>query len=178
MLRLFIGLPIPDEIAKILIPLQNGIEGARFSPRENLHITLRFIGDLSIIDAEDLDIALSEIRQKQFDLALKRVGHFGSDKPHSIHANVILNDALLSLHEKCNSVCGSLGIIADRKKYIPHVTLAYMSANANLGEVISFNTRNSLFASPQWRADCFHLYSSKIGNGPSKYRIEASYPLL
>ena len=46
-LRLFAALSIPDHVAERLLPLMKGIGGANWRPRENLHLTLRFFGELA-----------------------------------------------------------------------------------------------------------------------------------
>ncbi|HAC59822.1 MAG TPA: RNA 2',3'-cyclic phosphodiesterase, partial [Rhodobiaceae bacterium] len=59
MIRLFTALEIPDEVAEKLIPLQRGINGARWIERPDFHITLRFIGDVAENVADDIDEALA-----------------------------------------------------------------------------------------------------------------------
>lgn len=46
MIRLFAALDLPDEAAEALAPFQRGLAGAGWRPREALHITLKFAGDL------------------------------------------------------------------------------------------------------------------------------------
>ncbi|MBK8544651.1 MAG: hypothetical protein IPL62_14550 [Caulobacteraceae bacterium] len=57
-LRLFAALSIPDHIAERLLPLMKGVGGAKWRPRENLHLTLRFFGELTEPVAEYLDSEL------------------------------------------------------------------------------------------------------------------------
>ncbi len=176
MKRIFIGLPIPQKIAYTLLPLQIGLEGARFSPIENFHITLRFIGDLSEEIISELDQELAEIDFNKFQLSLAQIGYFGGEKPHSVHAIVDENYELNILHEKCDIICKKMGFEKDHKKYIPHVTLAYLK-NTPISSIMEFQARNNLFKSKKWIADRFYLYSSIMGKGPSHYNIEAEYPL-
>lgn len=178
MKRIFIALPVPSKIGMSLMPMQNGIQGARYSPIENFHITLRFIGDLNEAIISELDAQLGEIKFESFELSLSQIGFFGNENPHSVHVLVDDNQALNLLQEKCDKICKSMGFVKEHKKFIPHVTLAYLSKNVALEEVISFKARNNLFKSKKWRADRFFLYSSYMGQGPSKYIIEAEYPLI
>lgn len=178
MKRIFIALPIPEKIATTIIPLQNGIEGARFSPRENFHITLRFLGDMHEPDIEDLDNAIGEIKFAPFDLSLSGIDFFGRTEPHSIHAKVVENAQLNALQEKVDTICTRLGFKKDHLKFVPHLTLAYLKSGTQLQSVIDYQTRNALFKSKVWRADRFNLYSSAIGKGPSIYEDLAQYPLV
>lgn len=176
MKRIFIGIPIETKIASSLIPLQSGLEGARFSPIDNFHITLRFIGDLSENIIAELDDELAKIEFDKFKISLSKIGFFGGNEPHSIHAMVDNNAQLNLLHEKCDIICKNLGFAKDHKKYVPHVTLAYLK-NTPLEAVFAYQARNNLFKSKVWTIDRFYLYSSIMGKGPSKYFIEAEYPL-
>ncbi len=177
MKRIFIALPIPDKISANLLPLQTGLEEARFSPPQNFHITLRFIGDMQENDIADLDEELSKIEFPQFEISFSGIGFFGNDNPHSIHVLVDQSPQLKSLHDKIYKICNKLGFAKDHKKYIPHVTLAYMKSNAQLAKVLEYQSNHALFKSKTWKADRFFLYSSTIGKGPSFYNIEAEFPL-
>jgi RNA 2',3'-cyclic 3'-phosphodiesterase len=178
MRRVFIALPIPEKIALGLLPLQTGLDNARYSPHENFHITLRFLGDLSEDIIEDLDNEIAQIEIAQFTLSLSGIGFFGGENPHSIHAIVNECPELLKLHSKIDAICNKMNIAKDHKKYTPHVTLAYMKNGADLLDVINYQTRHSLFKSKKWVADSFKLYASHLGKGASVYEDLAQYPLL
>ncbi len=61
--RLFAAIAIPDDIAERLLALQKGVPGAKWRPRENLHLTLRFFGDVAEPVADEIDAALDEVAQ-------------------------------------------------------------------------------------------------------------------
>lgn len=177
MKRLFIGIKIPEPIGASLLPLQSGVREARYSPKENFHITLRFIGDLDFQEAKELAQRLFDIKHAPFYLQLRGVGFFGHEKPHSIHANLVENENLFALAKKCESACRKLGHEPESRKYTPHVTLAYLARNAELRNVLEWQARNNLYKSEEWQVDRFYLFSSYMGNGPSYYEIEAEYEL-
>src|SRR3546814_10299786 len=62
MLRLFIALPLPEDIRGRLAGICNGVPGARWVAPENMHLTLRFIGEVGHGEADDIDAALSTMR--------------------------------------------------------------------------------------------------------------------
>lgn len=177
-LRLFLGIEIPDEIASTLLPMQCGLDGANFSPRENFHITLRFIGDLEAKETAELDAMVEKIKQKPIELSLNSVGFFGKEKPHSIHALVANSEELNILAGRCEAACRKLGHEPETRKYTPHVTLAYLKRDVNLRDVLEWQARHTTYKSEPFLVDRFYLYSSHMGNGPSFYRIEAEYPLI
>ena len=177
MLRLFAALPIRSDIADQLVPLQQGVPGAKWRPRENFHITLRFFGDVDPNLAVDLDMALGEIKAPQMKIALSGVGWFGTREPYSLWAGVAFNAALAELASVFERPARRLGLHLEKRKYQPHVTLAY--CHHTLPEdAARFADKHKGFKTPEFWADRFYLYSSQLGNGPSRYRIEAEYPLL
>jgi|APTNR8051073442_1049403.scaffolds.fasta_scaffold02908_10 2'-5' RNA ligase len=177
MSRLFIALPIPDEIAAIVLPLQTGILGARFSPRANLHITLRFIGTVAPDMSRDLKKALAQIVQSPIELSLEGTEVFGGEKPHSLHLKLAHSAALFALREKCEMVCRNLGLEPDLREYVPHLTLAYLKEIDDV-EMAGYKASHMEFKSPKWQAENFNLYSSTVGNGPSKYELMAKFSLV
>ena len=76
-MRLFVALPIPDVVARPLMLLQGGVPGARWQTREQLHLTLSFIGEVEGDVARMIDDALAGIDAPAFDLQLHGVGQFG-----------------------------------------------------------------------------------------------------
>lgn len=178
MLRLFAALPVPDFIADRAVAIQAGVPGARWSPRANLHVTLRFIGEVSEDVASDVDAALAGISHPPFSLQLGAAGWFGGDQPHALHLHVDGGEALRVLQKRCERACRTAGLAPVTASYTPHLTLAYLRSSTRLDRVMAFVRNQSLFRADPWIADRFYLYSSYMGSGPSQYRIEAEYPLL
>jgi RNA 2',3'-cyclic 3'-phosphodiesterase len=179
MLRLFAALPIPDNVADHIGRVRRGLDGAKWSPRENLHVTLRFMGSVDERHAEDIDAALGEIRVAPFDLELSGVDFFGGEEPHAIWLGLKANPELLKLQKYCEHACRKAGLDHDPRAYTPHVTICYLPRHFPVANVIAFQQDNNLFAAPGWTADRFYLYASRThGSGPSRYSIEAEYPLV
>jgi RNA 2',3'-cyclic 3'-phosphodiesterase len=179
MLSLFAALPVPDDIADHIVRVQRGLDGAKWSPRENLHVTLRFLGDVNERQAEDIDAALAQVRAAPFELDLAGVGLFGGDAPHAIWLGLKSNPSLLALQKQCERASRRAGLTADPRAYTPHVTICYLPRHQNLEAVVTFQQQHNLFKARPWIGDRFYLYSSRThGVGPSRYRIEAEYPLV
>lgn len=177
-IRLFAALAIPDEVAERLLPLMKGIGGAKWRPRENLHITLRFFDEVPEPVADEIDVALSNVAETTapFDLRLKGAGTFGGADPHALWVGVAENEALTRLASQCERVARQAGLKPSAHKFTPHVTMAYLN-NAPLDRVQDFEARLGLFESPAFRVERLGLYSSWIRkSAPSLYRLEADYP--
>ncbi|HWA90663.1 MAG TPA: RNA 2',3'-cyclic phosphodiesterase [Rhizomicrobium sp.] len=175
-MRLFVALEIPDTIAQSLAVLEAGVPGARWQSREQLHLTLRFIGEVDGRDASAIDDALSAIRAPKLTLALKGVGEFGGNKPHALWAGVAPNEALTHLQRKIETALQRIGLPPEQRKYTPHVTLARLSA-VSRGRLMDFLVDHALYASGPFEADAFILYSSELTSDGSIYVPERHYAL-
>lgn len=176
MLRLFAAIPAPDDVAEVLVRLQRGVPGARWRPRENFHITLRFFGEIDVHAAEDLDAELAAIVADPFEAALKGAGHFGADDPHSLWMGVGANPALEALARRCELAARRAGLTPDRRTFAPHLTMACLG-RTSLDRVMAFERQHALFASDPWRVTWFGLYSSWTGKHASQYQLERTYRL-
>lgn len=179
-LRLFAALDIPDDIADRLLVLQRDVPGAKWRPRENFHLTLRFFDEVTEPVADDIDAALDEAARScaPFELRLKGAGAFGGADPHSLWVGAPETPGLSKLAAACERAARRSGLKPESQAFKPHVTMAYLS-NAELSRVHAFETRNSLFETDSWRVTSFALYSSfSRKSAPSLYRLEAEYPLF
>lgn len=176
MYRLFVGLDLPEEVKNQLSRIQSGIEGARWRPIENFHLTLAFLGAADRHQYSDAIEALSTIEMQSFDLALSGIGMFGDRKPRAIWAGVKPNSELNHLRERVESVIRGSGFDLERRKFTPHVTLAYLKG-VSQSRAMTYCADNGLFSSKPFMVDAFHLFSSTLGAETSVYSIEASYAL-
>jgi 2'-5' RNA ligase len=173
--RLFIALPIPEEIAGALTTLQAGVPDARWVPAENFHVTLCFAGEVQGGAMRDLEEELSDIAGPPFPVAIAGVEQFSSGKqPRALVALVARSDRLDWLHQKVVTVARNCGLSIERRKFRPHVTLARFAQGAETGHHIAqFMASHSTFQAGPWVADHFALFSSRNG----AYREEAAYDL-
>ena len=175
-MRLFVALPIPDSVAGGLLMMQGGVPGARWQAREQLHLTLRFIGEVDGREASDLDEVLSGIDAPAFELQLHGVGQFGNKQPHSLWAAARPNNLLDHLQRKVDSAIRRIGQPQDAHKFTPHVTLGRLR-HPDLDKVREWLVEHALATSPEFAVARFCLYSSKLTSDGSIYRIEQEYPL-
>lgn len=179
MVRLFTALAVPPEICEGLAWRQSGIQGARWRPPENLHITLCFMGEVSELQAADVDEALSRLSGPALTLSLESVGAFdeGGDV-HAVWAGVAENPDLRLLAGRCERAARRVGVVVvPRKAYRPHVTMAYLR-HPDPATVAAWIQEHSLLASPAFMATRFNLYSSWSTKRGSRYVLERSYPLM
>jgi 2'-5' RNA ligase len=154
--------------------IQGGVPGARWQSREQLHLTLRFIGEVDGRDAAMLDDALAGVEAPAFDLQLHSVGQFGNRQPHALWAGARISEALEHLQRKVDTAIRRVGQPQDAHKFMPHVTLARLR-NPDGDKMIEWLTHHALFTSAEFHVDAFHLYSSRLTSDGSVYAIEREY---
>ena len=180
MMRLFVGLEIPEKVKEQLMALDKNLVGALWKSADKLHLTLGFVGNVEEPLAEELMRELKFIRFPAFHLSLKEIGYFATgDIPHHLWAGVAEDKALHELQEKVETVVHKLGLDEQNKfKFHPHVTLAKLQG-ANLSDVMAYISKNNLFHSDLFLVESFCLFSShakEAGEG-KYYKVEAQYPL-
>jgi 2'-5' RNA ligase len=176
-MRLFVALDLPWPLRDRLAGLSTGIMGARWVPRENLHLTLRFIGDVPNWRAEEVDLALHGIRGRGFPLVLRGVGLFEkAGRVTALWAGVERSSALEHLQAKIETALQRAGLEPERRRFIPHVTLARLDQPAN-DKITGFVQRNNLFRAEAFSVDRFTLFSSQLGKESPVYTAENDYGL-
>jgi 2'-5' RNA ligase len=177
--RLFIALPVPDEIADELLTLQSGVPDARWVPPENFHVTLCFCAEVQGAMMRDLEEELSDVAGPPFPIAIAGVEQFSSGKqPKALVALVEKSDRLDWLQQKVSTVARNCGIEVERRKFRPHVTLARFGNGAEAGHHIAqFMASHSTFRAGPWMAQHFALYSSRAGGSGRIYTEQAAYDL-
>jgi len=175
-MRLFAALPIPDPVAQRLMLMQGGVPGARWQSREQLHLTLRFIGEVDGADARAIDDALADINVPAFDLQLHGVGQFGNKQPHTLWAAARKHEMLEHLARKVDTAIRRVGQPQNAHKFMPHVTVGRLR-HPDLDKLREWLIEHALFTSDEFTVDAFCLYSSKLTSDGSVYRVEQEYPL-
>jgi 2'-5' RNA ligase len=177
MIRLFVAIPLPEPVRTQLTLLQSGLQGARWLKPENIHLTLRFIGEVRNDLASDIDMALSKISGPPFEMALEGIGNFGRGKrPHAMWAGVAKSEPLMHLQAKIESALVRTGLDAEERKFSPHITIARLK-EMRPSRVEAWLADHGGFRSPPFTVDRFALFSSFLKPEGALYIEEASYPL-
>ncbi len=178
-MKLFAAILPPEYIIRPVTRMQKGVSGAKWVAPEKLHITTCFFGDLDEDTAEMLDWELGLIRQTGFDVEMGGIGHFGENPPHALWIGVDESEPLRALHQACKRAARKLDIKLEKRKFQPHMTVAYLKPDAKLDRIVAFKKNWDGFRSKPFLVDQFSLISSwPRKTGPNLYRVEATYPLL
>ncbi|NQV44822.1 MAG: RNA 2',3'-cyclic phosphodiesterase [Rhodospirillales bacterium] len=178
MMRLFVALSLPVDVRAQLGTTQAGLPGARWIDTQNMHLTLRFIGEMPEPDAHDLSLALSHIHAPAFDLSLSGIGYFDRrGTVHSVWARAQKSDALLHLQSKIESVVVRSGGPVEKRKFTPHVTLGRLKGTP-VERIGPWLETSGVLSVPPFPVTEFALFQSKLGHGGARYIELAAYPLI
>src|SRR6478609_4644321 len=174
--RLFTGLEIPSEIAQTLSNLRGGLPGARWIDPENYHVTLRFIGDIDGVSANEIASMLFRINRKPFEVALQGLSSFGGRKPRAVVALVNPSRPLIELQAELERLMQRFGLDPEGRKFTPHVTLARLR-DASSQDVADYLSIRGYVPTQRFTVSHFTLFSSRASVGGGPYVVEHEYPL-
>jgi RNA 2',3'-cyclic 3'-phosphodiesterase len=174
--RLFTGLEIPADIGQALSSLRGGLPGARWIDPENYHLTLRFIGDVDDITAQEVALMLGRVQRGGFELYLDGLTSFGGRKPRAVVASVAPEPRLLEVQAEHERLMKRIGLEPEGRKYTPHVTLARLRESSSR-QVADYLAARGFFRTSAFKVSRFVLFSSRDSVGGGPYVVEASYPL-
>ena len=174
MVRLFFGLELPEELHQRLIA--GGIERARFVAPENLHITLRFIGEVDEPTMRDVALAADGIRFEPVLITLNGAGHFESrGRVSAVWLGGEHSAPLMALRDRLEAAMVRCGLPPERRRFKPHVTVARLT-QGRPNEIHHWLAANSMFRAVPFIAARFVLFSSAIGRGGPRYTAECGFP--
>lgn len=175
-MRLFVGIALPDDIRVRLVLLKGGLKGGRWVDQENLHLSLRFIGEVAGGDDTDIDRALQTVAGPAFQVALSGVGAFDrGGRVHAVWAGVEKSEALAVLRERVAVALVRSGLEPEHRKFKPHITLARLK-NASPAEAGLYLETHAGFTAGPFTVDRFTLFESHLGGG-ARYVALQDYPL-
>ena len=174
--RLFVGLRPPAAIRQRLSSIMGGVPGARWQDDDQLHVTLRYIGEVQRPVAEDIALALGQVHWPRIDAAVSGVGEFDArGRPNALWAGIAPHEPLKGLHRKIDQALVRLGLESERRAYLPHITLARMNAAAGSND--RFLADHAGLSSERFTFTHFTLFESHLGSAGASYESVARYPL-
>ncbi len=175
--RLFIALDPPAQARDALSALCGGLPEARWTPAEQLHLTLCFIGETDGSTFLDIREALQDIEAVPFALKLQGLGVFPPRRePRVVWAGVEPNPALMALQRKLTTCLRHCGVILEKRKFAPHITLARLQ-NGVSPRLERYLGAHALFSAAPFMVTSFTLYSSVLGRSGATHLAEAEYGL-
>lgn len=175
--RLFVAIRPPEDVRDLLIDAMDDSPALRWVGDEQLHLTLRFIGEVERPVANDMAAALGHLKSPHFDLRISGVGKFEKRNGGALWAAVEPKAPVAALAAKVKRAIQQCGLEAERRAFAPHITLARWNRR-NSEAVEAFLRRNSDLHSEPFAVDRFILFESKLSRHGAHYDEVASFPLI
>ena len=128
MIRLFVALELPVAMRDVLLAAMGGVAGARWQRDDQLHLTLRFIGEVDRHRAADIAAALGSVRIEPLNLALGGLGSFDRrGRIDSLWVGVTPQEPVAALAQRINQALRRVHVASDTRAFVPHITVARFS---------------------------------------------------
>lgn len=185
-MRIFIALDIPaevrDRLSQYVERVRPWATDARWARIESLHVTLKFIGEVSDAKVAEIKAALAPIKAQPFQVEFKEIGFFPNPRSARVFwAGVSASDALPQLASTIETAVEKLGIPREKRAYHAHLTLARAPEGGSSRYCFRLlQERLSSEAPPQFGtmfAQEFFLYQSQIMRGGARYTKLQRFPL-
>jgi len=126
-MRLFIAISFNEETKEQLMSHRNALKAASesgsFTSRENLHLTLAFLGECKAEQASLAVAAIDEIKLEPFGLSIERIGRFKRSDGDIWWAGIQENTPLSRLQRSLTDKLTTAGFDLDTRNFSPHITL-------------------------------------------------------
>jgi len=175
MRRLFVAVRPPAVVRDALLAAMGGIAAARWQTDDQLHLTMRFIGEVDRHAASDIVAALAEIRHPPIAARTGAIGSFAArGRPRAVWVGVEPATALTVLHHKIDQALVRAGVPPDARAFVPHITLARLGRNAG---PLSGLIGRGVVAVP-FMIDRFVLFESILTRAAAVYDLLAEFNMV
>jgi len=175
--RLFTGIELPEEIREDIGDLEQPIPGVRWIDMDDLHLTLRFVGDIDKRTANEFAEYLAGIDVPAFPMRLNGLGTFGGRDPRILWAGVEAGEELHRLARANDRAAHNAGIEAAARAFKPHITIARLK-KSQPERLARYLQKRGGFRSEPFYVTNFTLFSAKPHTGGGPYVVEETFPLF
>jgi 2'-5' RNA ligase len=174
--RLFVAVRPPEDIRDLLIDAMDDSPELRWVGDEQLHLTLRFIGEVERHVANDVAEALEKLGSDQFELKVSGVGRFEQRRGGAVWAGIEPKPPVAALASKVERLCQAIGLEPERRAFHPHITLARWNRRSNPA-ADAFVAKARGLSSPFFAVERFILFESHLSRHGPHYETVAEYEL-
>jgi RNA 2',3'-cyclic 3'-phosphodiesterase len=174
--KLFSALELPGTARLRLAALKAPFETARWVAPDDLHITLRFAGEISRRQGEEFAHALSDIQLPPPRIQISGTGVFGGKHPTVVYAAVERTPELEELQRAHEHAARTVGLERESRKFVPHVTLARLDGEDAIIVANFLELTGALKIPAFWPQRAVLMSARDGGGGP--YGVVDSFPFL
>lgn len=178
--RYFVAIPLPPEIReRLAVARPSVLRGLRRVAIHDLHLTLHFLGELTLASVDLVQRSLEQVESSRFTMTIQSVGVFPpKGRPAVLWAGVQSNPELSRLHASVGvALMDAIGFQVEKRPYSPHVTLARFQGPPPAGFLDDYLSTNRAFQIPDVPVTQFTLFSSHQVDGRYQYSQEAVFEL-
>jgi 2'-5' RNA ligase len=172
--RLFVAIRPPEAIRDLLVDAMDLGADLRWQNDEQLHLTLRFVGEVDRPLANDIADGLSRIRSAPLKLRIAGLGRFEQRNSGTLWAGVEPKPELAALAGKVERICQSVGLEPERRAFHPHITLARWKGRRTR-EIQAFLERKGGLSSCPFIVSEFILFESRLSRHGAHYEEVTRY---
>ena len=184
-MRAFIGIELPDEVRRALAQLQRELQAARADVKwvepKNLHLTLKFLGEISEAQRQGVEACLKRIASQQppFTLQLQGVGAFPSvESPRVVWVGIAQGkEEVRALAERIEQEATTLSLRQEERPFSAHLTLGRVRSPRNR-KALAQRLRKAAWQPPgPFQVESITLFQSLLSSAGPTYTVLASIPL-
>jgi 2'-5' RNA ligase len=184
--RLFVALEIPSAVRDNLAAMVEELRAAdaaakknkaRWVRAENLHVTLKFIGNMDAGRLDAIRTALTEVGSGgAVELRFRGLGFFSNEKrPRVLWTGIVPSPSLAPLAAEIDARLEKLGIARETREFAPHLTLARFDPPGVSETLRAAAQQNAAREFGAVRAGEFHLFESKTRPTGAEYTRLSSF---
>jgi 2'-5' RNA ligase len=180
-LRVFVALDIPEEVRQaiggLIGRLDKTCRGARWVRVAGMHVTLKFIGEVSPDTLERIKAGLSRIAvEAPVEMSFAQVGFFPNEHhPRVFWVGIAATPNLAELADQIERGLEPLGIPREQRPFRPHLTVARFKSEDGLERLRAELARSGPFEFGKTQANEFHLYQSVLRPSGAEYTRLGSF---
>jgi RNA 2',3'-cyclic 3'-phosphodiesterase len=176
--RLFLALTLPAAVREALAALAVPLPGIAWTRPEQLHVTLRLLGDVPIEKIAPMIARLEQVRVAPFVLPLEGAGTFPPNRPPRVIWLGVGSGhpRLFQLRQRLDDTLLSFGLQLDVRTFHPHVTLARTTEDS-APTVGNWLHQHRELTAPPFRVEAFDLYASELRPSGAVHTLRHTFPL-
>ncbi len=174
-MRCFVSIELPDNVKADIFHYFEKINNpeicsGNFVEKDNLHLTLRFFGDISEEKIEEIKKALSKIEIQKFPVETGKIGFFPNEDFVKVMWVELVSDHFSELKKEIDSVLGKIGFGSDETEFVPHLTVARIKGIKDK-EKFFWHTENPPLKKLFFIAEEFSLVKSILKKTGPEYKL-------
>ncbi len=183
-MRIFIGIKMAEEITAVihqkLKPLKKLSTPIRWVKPDNIHLSIKFIGEVSPEKCSEIchTLATTRLNIKPFKTNIYGWGKFGrKDQLNIFWAGLEQSSPLENLYHRVEDILAGISIERESREYTPHITLGRNKKLFNIKQVLFFIEKYSDQAISPLELDKFQVFQSELSSHGAMYSIKQEIPL-